>query len=82
MTSSLPTTAALAVTLALSASAAPDAVARFNLEPGPPVQSQSANPRPDVHASPNQRATGIPPILPASGARAPGRNPARRAVEG
>lgn len=67
MTRSLPTTAALAMTLALSASAAPDAVARLNLEPGAPIfQSQTANPRPEVHASPNQRATGIPPILPAS----------------
>ena len=66
MTGSLPTTAALAVTLALSASAAPDAVAGVNLEPGPPAQSQTANPRPGVHASPNQRATGISPILPAS----------------
>jgi hypothetical protein len=65
MTGSLPTTAVLAVTLALSASAAPDAVARLNLEPGPPAQSQTANPRPEVHASPNQRATGIPPTLPA-----------------
>jgi hypothetical protein len=66
MTGSLPTTVALAVTLALSASAAPDAVAGLNLEPGPPAQGQTANPRPGVHASPNQRATGIPPILPAS----------------
>ena len=67
MTGSLPTRAVLAVTLVLSASAAPDAVARLNLEPGAPIfQSQTANPRPEVPASPNQRATGIPPILPAS----------------
>ena len=65
MTSSLPTRAVLALTLVLSASAAPDAVARFNLESGSPAQSQSANPRPEVHSSPNQRATGIPAIMPA-----------------
>jgi hypothetical protein len=65
MTSSLPTRAALAVTLALSATAAPAVAAGFNLEPGPPVQSQTANHRPQVHAGPNQPATGIPSILPA-----------------
>jgi hypothetical protein len=64
MTSSLPARAALAVTLALSGSAAPNAMARLNLEPGPPVQGQPADPHPGVHTSQNQSATGIPPILP------------------
>jgi hypothetical protein len=67
MTSSVPFKSTLALTLAVSAIAAPDALARFDLNP-PGVtqaQAQAADAGRVVQPNPDQRAIdGVPPILP------------------
>jgi hypothetical protein len=68
MNSQLSIKTALALTLGISAIAATSALARPNLEPSQPSQSQAANARPEVHPNADLQArrtgnAGIPPIL-------------------